>query len=435
MDPALPETRESIRRHLVAGAIGFGALLVGAGGWAATTEFSGAVITAGFLVVDSDVKKVQHPTGGVVGEVRVKDGDRVVAGEVLVRLDETVLNANLAIVSKAIDESLARKARLEAERDSADEVAFPEDLVARGGDLIVSNLVLGERKLFESRRSARSGQKSQLEERVGQLDEQIRGLSEQIVAKAREVELIQQELTGLRELWSRKLVPLQRVNALEREFARLEGEKGTLISSIAQVRGRITETRLQILQVDQDLRTEVGKELAEIRGKLSEYVERKVSAEDQRKRVDIRAPQDGTVHQLAVHTVGGVVAAGEAIMLIVPASDQLTVETKIAPQNIDQVHRGQDVALRFATFNQRTTPELKGIVSRISPDLTTDNRSGQGFYTTRISIAATELARLKGLQLTPGMPVETFLQTQPRTVLSYFTKPFADQVAHAFRER
>ena len=239
----------------------------------------------------------------------------------------------------------------------------------------------------------------------------------------------------MRNLFQKNLVPLQRVNSLERDAARLEGEKGALVASVAQAKGRITETGLQILQIDQELRTEVGKELADIRGKMSELVERKVTAEDQLKRIDIRAPQDGIIHELAIHTVGGVVSAGETVMIVVPGSDHLAVEAKIAPQDIDQLRYGQPAILRFSAFNQRTTPELNGEVARISADLTTDQRTGQGYYTVRIAVSESEVSRLGDLKLTPGMPVEAFIRTQQRTVLTYFTKPLADQIARAFRGR
>src|SRR5215210_5891735 len=332
-----PDPRRSIRRHLVAG-IALVVLLAGAdGGWAATTEFAGAVIAPGNLVVETNVKKVQHPTGGVVGELRVRDGDAVKAGDVVVRLDDTVTRANLAIVVKSLDELAARQARLEAERDGTQAPSFPADLLARRSDPEVARLMVGEQKLFETRRTARQGQKAQLKERVGQLQEQISGLNDQIAAKKREIALIGEELKGVRELWSKNLIPIQRVTALERDAARLEGERGALVSTIAQIKGKITETELQILQIDQDLRTEVGKELAEIRGKLSELAEKQVGAEDQLKRVDIRAPQDGAVHQMTVHTVGGVITPSEPLMLIVPRADALTLEAKIAPQDIDHV--------------------------------------------------------------------------------------------------
>src|SRR5215218_5030571 len=340
-----PDPRRSIRRHLVAGVALVVLLAGGVGGWAATTEFAGAVIAPGNLVVETNVKKVQHPTGGVVGELRVRDGDPVKAGDVVVRLDDTVTRANLAIVVKSLDELSARQARLEAERDGAQAPSFPAELLARRNDPEVARLIAGEQKLFETRRSARQGQKAQLKERVGQLQEQISGLNDQIAAKKREIALIGEELKGVRELWNKNLIPIQRVTALERDAARLEGERGALVSTIAQIKGKITETELQILQIDQDLRTEVGKELAEIRGKGSELVEKKVAAADQLKRIDIRAPQAGTVHQLAVHTVGGVVTPSEPLMLIVPMADVLTVEVKIAPQDIDQVRVGQKAVL------------------------------------------------------------------------------------------
>lgn len=428
------DARRSIRRHLVAGAAAMVVLIGGIGGWAATTELSGAVVAPGVLVVDTNVKKVQHPTGGVVGDLRVRDGDRVRAGDVVVRLDETITQANLAIVVKGLDELRARQARLEAERDGAAEVTFVPELLARASEPEVGRLIAGERKLFATRRAGREGQKAQLMERIGQLKEQIHGLNEQIAAKKREIEFIGKELVGVRELWRQNLVQIQRVTALERDGARLDGESGGLISSVAQTKGRITETELQIIQIDQDLRTEVGKELADIRGKVAELVERKVTAEDQLKRIDIRAPQDGVVHQLAVHTVGGVIGPAEAIMLIVPAADLLEVESKINPQDIDQVRIGQPAVLRFSAFNQRTTPEVNGVVSRVSADLTSDQRTGASYYTVRIALTPEELSRLNALKLIPGMPVEAFVRTGERTVLSYLTKPLTDNMSKAFRE-
>ena len=222
----------------------------------------------------------------------------------------------------------------------------------------------------------------------------------------------------------------------ERDAARLEGERGALASNIAQTRGRITETELQILQIDQDLRSEVSKSLSEIRGRNSEYVEKKIAAEDQLRRIDIRAPQDGLVHQLTAHTVGGVIMPqGEPIMLIVPAADALTAEVRIAPQDIDQVRVGQPATMHFSAFNQRTTPEVTGEVSRISADVSQDQKTGASFYTIRLSVSDSQMERLNGLKLLPGMPVESFIQTGERTALSYLTKPLMDQVNKAWREK
>ena len=432
---AKAKSQRSIRRHLICGIAIVALLAGGVGGLAATTELAGAVIASGLVVVDSNVKKVQHPTGGVVGELRVRDGDKVKAGDIVVRLDETITQANLAIVVKSLNELQARLARLEAERDNIDKIVFPGELLGRGADADVARTLAGEKNLFEFRRSARAGQKAQLRERIAQLKEEIQGLSGQTAAKKREIELIGQELEGVRDLWRKNLVQIQRVTALERDAVRLGGELGQLMAATAQAKGKISEIELQILQIDQDLRSEVAKDLREAQGKIAELVERKVAAEDQLKRIDIRAPQDGMVHQSTVHTVGGVIVAGEAIMVIVPQTDELTVESKLNPQDIDQVRIGQNAVLRFSSFNQRTTPELNGEVTRVSGDLTTDQRTGASYYTVRISLSEQELARLGGLRLIPGMPVEAFIQTGDRTVLSYLTKPFTDQASRAFRGR
>jgi len=428
-------TRRSMRRHVIAAAVVILVLVVGVGGWGATAVISGAVVASGSLVVDTNVKKVQHPTGGIVGELRVRDGDRVHAGDIVVRLDETVTRANLAIVSKGLDELRARKARLESERDGWDTIIFPAQLVAGASDLDLAAAMDSERKLFNLRKTARKGQKAQLQERVAQLGEEITGLTAQQNSKAKEITLVERELTGVRDLWNKNLIQLNRLTALEREAARLDGERGQLVAAAAQAKGKVAETALQILQIDQDLASEVAKELRDVDGKIGEFIERKVTAEDQLKRIDIRAPQDGTVFQLAVHTVGGVITAGDPIMLIVPEADNLSVEVKVNPQDIDQLQLNQKAILRFSAFNARTTPEIEGIVTRISADTSTDQRTGQTYYTLRISMPAEQIERLGNVKLLPGMPVEAFVQTGDRTMLSYLMKPLHDQVMRAFREK
>ena len=425
----------SIHRHIIAGAVLVGVLVFGLCGWASTAQISGALIAQGTLVVDSNIKKVQHPTGGVVGEVRAHDGDHVKAGDVLIRLDETVTRANLAIVTKGLNQLYARKARLAAERDGADAIAVPRELAGRLDDPDVKAAIDSERKLFESRRGARLGEKDQLQQRIKQLQDQITGLTAQQDAKAKESDLIEQELAGVRDLRQRNLVPLNRLTSLEREQAQLQGARGQLIAGVAEAKGRISEIQLQILQVDQELSSDVAKELRDIDSKIGEFVERKVTAEDQLRRTDIRAPQDGVVFQSTANTVGGVVAAGDQIMQIVPEADRLLVEVKVEPKDIDQVAFGQPVVLRFSAFNQRTTPELNGTVERIAADTSNDQRTGLSFYIVRISISDAEVERLGGVKLTPGMPVEAFIQTGERTLVSYLVKPLHDQLMRSFREK
>jgi HlyD family secretion protein len=429
------DIRRSVRRHLVLSLAAAALLTVGLGGWAATTELAGAVVAPGALMVDSFVKKVQHPTGGVVGELRVRDGDLVHAGQVVMRMDETVTRANLAAVDKNLVELTARQGRLEAERDGAQRIAFSASLRSRVQvDPEAGKVMAGETRLFELRLDARAGQKAQLKERTGQLREEIQGLTGQMTGKRREIELINRELEGVRDLWRKNLIPIQRVTSLERDAARLEGEYGQLVASVAQTKGKISETELQVIQVDQDLRSEVAKELSEVQGKIAELVEKRVAAEDQLKRVDVRAPQDGMVHQLAVHTIGGVVGPGEPIMLIVPRGDTLVIEAKVAPKDIDQVQLGQRAMLRLTAFNQRTTPEVGGEVSLVAADQITDEKTGTSYFKVHVTPKPEELARLKGIKLVPGMPAEIFIHTGERSVLSYLVKPLNDQIMHAFRE-
>jgi membrane fusion protein, type I secretion system len=359
----------------------------------------------------------------------------VQAGELLIRLDATIAQANLAMVEKSLNELFARRARLDAERDGADAMELPEELQQSAHQPDVARVIAGERKLFELRRQAQEGQKAQLRERIAQLKDEVRGYTDQVAAKHKEIEFIGKELEGVRELWQKNLVPITRVTALERDSARLEGERGQLIATIAQGKGKVSETELQIIQLDQNLRSDVAKELADIRAKVAELAERRITAMDQLQRIDIRAPQSGVVHQLSVHTQGAVISASEQIMLVVPASDDLVVEVRVDPQKIDQVKLGQTAALRFPGFNQRSTPELNGRVSRIAADTIEDQRSGQPYYLVRIAMTAEEIGRLDGLKLVPGMPVEAFIRTGERTMLSYMLKPLTDQARRAFREK
>jgi HlyD family secretion protein len=422
--------RASIRRHVVVGCAIVLFLAVGLGGWAATAEIAGALIAQGSLVVDSNVKKVQHLSGGVVGEVRAHDGDHVKAGDILVRLDETVTRANLAIITKGLTELYARKARLGAERDGAASVPVPKQLADKTNDPDVQEALASERKLFELRRKARLGQKDQLQQRIRQLEEQIGGLTAQQAAKAKEL-----ELQGVRDLWSKNLVQINRLTSLEREEARLQGERGQLIATAAEAKGKIVETELQILQVDQEANSDVAKELRDTDSKIGEYVERRVTAEDQLRRTDLRAPQDGVVFQSTANTVGGVITAGDPVMLVVPEADTLMVEAKVEPKDIDQVQFGQQVLLRFSAFNMRTTPEISGTVVRVGADTSTDQRTGQSYYLVRIAMTPEEVARLGEVKLTPGMPVEAFIETGNRTVIFYLVKPLQDQLKRTFREK
>jgi HlyD family secretion protein len=440
MSDEAPDPRRTIRKLNVIGFSMVAVFLGGVGGWATTTQLAGAVIAPGTIVVESNIKKVQHPTGGVVGEILVKEGAEVKDGDIVLRLDDTVTRSTLGVVRSQLDETLARETRLLAERDDADTLVFPAQLTKRRDDPSVAMAVAGEEKLFESRRTSRAGQRSQLRERVAQLNEEVRGLSAQLEAKESELQLIATELTGVADLYKKNLVSISRFMQLQRDQTRLQGERGQFIADIARARGKISETELQIIQVDQDFRTEVLKDLRDAQGKIAELKERVTAAEDQLKRVDLRAPQSGIVHQLAVHTVGGVIGNGETIMQIVPRADELVVEAKVAPSDIDQVAVGAEAVIRVLAGNQRTTPVITGRLTRVSADLTREQQQNavqpaQAYYTVRIVLPAQEVARLRDIHLLPGMPVEVFIQTHERSPLQYLLKPLQDQIARTFRER
>ncbi|GLK86117.1 HlyD family type I secretion periplasmic adaptor subunit [Ancylobacter defluvii] len=425
---------DGIERHLAIGGASILLLVLGGGGWATMAALNGAVVTSGTIVVESSGKRIQHPEGGVVGVIAVKEGQHVTTGETLLRLDDTVTLANLMVVDTQLVELSARRSRLEAERDRADEVRHAPDLVSRRGEANVARALDGEISLFASRRTAMEGQVSQLRTRVEQLGEEVKGLDAQIAAKSVEIGFIKEEIAGADELYRKGLTPLTRLRTLQRDEARIAGERGQLEADLARTRGRISETELQILQLDQDRRAEVIEQLREIEGKWAELQERRIAAQDKLTRVELRAPVAGIVHQLDVHTVGGVVSPGQTVMMIVPGNDALVIEARISPADIDQVSIGQTAEIRLAAFNQKTTPELKGFVSRIAADLTTDERAGLSYYVAQITLPPDQIAQLGELKLIPGMPAEVFLQTGERSALSYFVKPLQDQIARAMRE-
>jgi HlyD family secretion protein len=417
---------------------GLRVLIVGVGivgGWATLVPLSGAVIVPGTLVVESDVKKIQHPAGGVVANIPVRDGMRVRAGELLLHLDETQPRANAQVLAQQLDQIRARLARLMAERDGMEGPQMPHEMASRVGDSDISRLWASEVSLFNSRTAARRSAKELLHSHIGQLGEQISGLDAQIKSKATQHQLISGELEGVDSLYQKGLVPLTRKTSLQREAARLDGERGQVAAAIAEAKSKISEAGLQDVRADHDFRTEVMKDLREAQDKEAELVEKSTAAQDLLRRVDLRAPTNGIVHQLSVHTVGGVITPGEVVMEIVPESDELQIEAKLPPQEIDHVHSEQRAYIRFSAFNQRTTPQLEGVVSYVSPDLNHDrqkNANAAPYYTVRVTLPSSERRRLGGLQLVSGMPVEVFLQTGGRTMMSYLLKPITDQFLRTF---
>ena len=423
-----------MERHVRLGLILIGLLVIGLGGLSALVGNAGAVVAGGELVTATNVQTVQHPGGGVVSQILVRDGQRVAAGQVLIRFDPTTTGASFNIVSDTVVELQAKQARLIAERDGLPALTFPAALTARAAQPNVAAILASERRLFALHATARAGARAQFREQQSQLRQQISGYEEQIAAKRRQVELIRSELAGMRSLYDQGLAPLTRVNALERGLADLQGAIGQLEAAIAESRGRISEIGVQILQLDQQDATRAGQDLNETQARLAEFEQREVASRQDYDRLSVRAPRAGVVDHLAVHTVGGVVAAGDPILVIVPDDGRLSAEVRARPTDIEQLYVGQPARVRLAALNQRTTPELAGQVTRVAAEPTTDPRSGARYYVVAIDVPASEVRRLGAVRLRAGMPVEAFIHTRDRSLLSFVTRPFTDQMERAFRE-
>ena len=431
LDTATLIRQQTRRALLISLVFGAGAFL-----WAGFAPLEGAIASGGSLVLENDVKSIQHPTGGVVSHLFVTEGQHVTAGDLILRLDETATRANLAVIMNDLTTGIARRARLIAERDGFKKPDFPKELLDRAAiDPEVAAMIESERRHFESRTTSRNGQKSQLKEKIGQTQKEIDGLELQRKSMDVQLKVARSELEGLRSLESRGFVPKTRITALDREIARNDGALGETIARIAQSQGKITETEIQIQQIDRDHATDANKDLRDTETKISEQRERRIAAEDQLKRVEVRAPIAGIVQQVTVHTIGGVIHPTDQLMMIVPDADQLVVETHVRPQDRDQLALDQTTRIRFSSFNQRTTPEVLGTVFRISGDIVRDTHNGQTYYNVGVRLPEAELAKLKGVKLAAGMPAETFFKTSDRTMMSYLLKPLTDHWQNSFAGR
>ena len=427
-------TRSSMRNYQLIGFIGLIVVAGSIGAWSVMSSIQGAIISSGITKVEGYSKKVQHGEGGIVTKINVKDGDRVEAGDLLIALDETEIKAQADILDALIAENLSKSARLKALRDNIEQIEFPSEVTNQNTNEKMAEIITGQVSLFNALRAARAGRSSQLEERIIQMHKEIGGLEAQLTAKKEQLQLISTELVTIEELHEKKLVSVTRVLSLKRERASLSGQLGELDANIAKTHGRIGEIKLQIIQMDNEDRSKDLNDLREVESRLAELSERRIAIQAKLKRSIIRAPQSGFIHQLAVHTINGVISAGEVVMLIVPELDALIIEAQIDPKDIDNVKVGHFARLRFTTFAQRTTPEIAGIVSFVSADITQLDNTAPPFFTAKIEIEDSELKKLGDNKLIPGLPAEVFIQTTAYAPMDYLLKPLKDQIEHAFRE-
>lgn len=425
---------KAIRRYMLLAGVTLGGLVAGAGGWAATMNISAAVIGSGVIGVEGNTKKIQHGKGGIVREIRVTNGTLVRAGDIVLRLDGVEASTTLAATIKEIDQLDARRLRLIAERDGVEELIDPMQQIARLEDRQFIEGLKSETSLFKARREQIDSKTAQLKEQIAQIEQQRDGTRQRLISNAEEASWSEQQAQKIENLAKEGLVQFSRLADSKRMVAQLSGERSQLLSDEATAGKRITEIELQIAQLDKDRRTEVLTDLLDTEGKLAKLAEQRLALEDQIEHLDIRAPVDGIVHQLATHTIGGLLSPGETAMNIVPTRDMLTVDMRIKPNDVDQVSIGQAARLRFSAFNQRTTSEIEGRIESLSPDVSVNEQTGETWYSARIAISPQERSKLGELALIPGMPVEAYIKAEPRTALAYIIKPISDQMERAMRE-
>lgn len=431
-----PTPEFSVHRHLALGLGGLALLILGFGGWASFSEISGAVIAPGQIEVDQNRQVVQHPDGGVVAQILAQEGDSVRQGQLLIQLDATRLGSELAIIEGQLFELMARRGRLEAERDDKPEPVYDillRNSAASNADAAV--LMAGQSQLLAARRASRAQEVAQLAKRRSQIDTQITGISAQSQALGQQLELIEQELKDQQTLLDRGLAQAGRVLALRREQARLSGQLGELTAQRALAQERATEIDLEVIKLRTQQREEAITRLRDLQFRELELAEQRRALLDQRDRLAIRAPASGIIYGLQVTTPRSVIRAAEPVMFIIPQDRPLVIAARVDPIHIDKITLGQPVNLRFSALDQRTTPELTGEVAKVSPDAFVDQARGLSYYRAEITLPEAEQAKLpENIRLLPGMPVEAFIRTGDRTPLAYLTKPLTDYFSKAFRD-
>ena len=432
----MSDRKWSARGPVLFGVFGLMVLVGGFGTWAVMANIAGAIIAGGRIEVDRNRQVVQHPDGGVVAEILVAEGDTVKLGDTLIRLDSTLLTSQLVIAEGQLFELMARRGRLEAERDGAETVMFdPELLRSAQGRAEVGDLIAGQERLFRARLESNAREIEQLEKRRGQIRDQIVGINAQKASLARQLELISEELSNQKSLLDRGLAQAATVLNLQRAEANLNGTLGELTATEAQAEGRITEIDIQVLQLGSRRREEAITRLRDLQYRELELAEQRRSLLDRLDRLDIKAPVSGIVYGLTVQTPQSVIRPADPVLYLVPQDRPLVIMARVEPIHIDQIFVGQEVTLRFSALDQRQTPELFGTVVQISADAFEDANSQLSFYRARIVLNEGEQEKMpKGTVLIPGMPVETFIRTDDRSPLGYLVKPLADYFTKAFRE-
>ena len=428
-------TGNRVLAGLVAGCLLFGLVSI-----------SGAVVATGVVNVESNYKTVQHLDGGIVAKILVRNGDRVKAGDVVVKLDDTQVRANHMVAVAKMNDLLVQQARLEAEHAGNGAMQLPAEVLAAQSDPGLAKIVASQQTLFRARMTAHRGELDVLRQRIEQANNEATGMAQSLAAKIKEAAISRAEMASLKPLYDRGFANMQRFLPVERENARLAGEVGRMTSDLARVQSAVSEARLKLAQSDKDFTQAVLDELRKVQAALAEVAEQRIALEDKLRRVEVRAPRSGLVHALSVHTEGGVVQAGSPMLQIIPEGERLIVDAQLQPQDIDKVRKGQPAYIRFPAFNAKTTPRLEAIVINVSAAQVTENQvpgqvqaassQNKSYFLAQVALKDGELAKLpKGHALLPGMPAEVYIELGDRSMLSYFVKPLMDAMSRTFREQ
>jgi len=430
------ENKWSAKGPLLIGFASLAFLVIGIGVWSATTRIAGAVIASGIVRVEANRQIIQHPKGGVVGQINVKDGDVVKAGDVLLRFDDSQLKSKLAIIEGQYFELMARKALFKAERDGRDSLSFDPELIARAKtDEMIRDLMHGQSALFDARRTSLENQQQQLHEQTVQMGRQIDGVNAQITASKTQLELLGEELKNAQVLLDKGLAQASRVLALRREAARIAGQIGNLTATLGRLKAAINEINIKLVQLETGRREKSIQSLRDIEFRSLDLSGQRTSILQTLSHLDVRAPMAGTVYGNKVFALQSVIQAAQPMMYIIPKNQPLVVQARISTKHVDQVFVGQDATLNFATFSQRTTPRIFATVTKLSADVFTDKATGANYYQVELKPKPGEMAKLGDAKLLPGMPVEAFLETGERSTFSYLVKPVTDYFHKAFREK
>lgn len=427
------------RPAIVLGIATIALVFCGFGTWAAWAPISSAAIAPGFVTVDGNRKKVQHLDGGIVKELRVRDGAEVQPGDVLVRLDEVQPQATLAMLQGSYDAARALEARLLAENARLARIDYAADLLARAAEPKVAEILRVQDEQFQARRSSLEGASAILHKRIAQLSAHVGGLQAQHKAKAQQLALLDDELTSARQLFEQGYFTRPRLSELERQRAELEGDRSEHVSEIARAKTTIGETEIQILQLQKDFREKVVDEMQSVRNQVADLEQKVAAARHVLDNVEIRAPAQGVVVGMGVHTVGGVIRPGDTLLEIVPRGNRLIIEAQVQPVDIDSIRIGQQADIRLTAFKAWATPTLVGDVVYVSADRFVAPRTDplqpeQAHFQARIAVTDEQLARLGQRKLYPGMPAEVMIRTGERTTLQYLAQPFLDRIERAWRE-